>query len=50
MYDCGLSVSQLTIEAHHRGYVVHQMGGFDREVAPRTRKELSEIVIAGLLN
>jgi nitroreductase len=82
MYDCGLSVSQLTIEAHHRGYVVHQMGGFDREkanelfdgavpivimavgkqapaeqlegaaydreVAPRTRKDLSEIVIAGL--
>ena len=84
MYDCGLSVSQLTIEAHHRGYVVHQMGGFDhekitplfdgavpivimaigkqapaeqlegpaydREVAPRSRKDLSEIVIAGLPN
>jgi nitroreductase len=82
MYDCGLSVSQLTIEAHHRGYVVHQMGGFDREkaaplfegavpivimaigkqapaeqlegpaydreVAPRSRKELSEIVLKGL--
>jgi nitroreductase len=82
MYDCGLSVSQLTIEAHHRGYVVHQMGGFDREkaaplfegavpivimaigkqapadqlegpaydreIAPRTRKPLAEIVIAGL--
>jgi len=82
MYDCGLSVSQLTIEAHHRGYVVHQMGGFDREkaaplfegavpivimaigkqapaeqlegpaydreVAPRSRKNLSEIVLKGL--
>jgi len=82
MYDCGLSVSQLTIEAHHRGYVVHQMAGFDhekaaplfegavpivimaigkqapaeqlegpaydREVAPRSRKELSEIVLKGL--
>ena len=82
MYDCGLAAAQLTIEAHHRGYVVHQMAGFDhekaaplfngavpivimaigkqapaeqlegpafdREVAPRTRKELSEIVIAGL--
>ena len=82
MYDCGLSVSQLTIEAHHRGYVVHQMGGFDREkaaplfegavpivimaigkqapaeqlegpaydreVAPRSRKDLSEIVLKGL--
>jgi nitroreductase len=82
MYDCGLAAAQLTIEAHHRGYVVHQMAGFDhdkaatmfngaapiailaigkqapaeqlegpaydREIAPRTRKALSEIVIAGL--
>lgn len=82
MYDCGLAASQLTIEAHHRGYVVHQMAGFDheklatlfngavpivimaigkqapaellegpaydREMAPRTRKELSEIVLKGL--
>jgi nitroreductase len=82
MYDCGLAAAQLTIEAHHRGYVVHQMAGFDhekaavlfdgavpivimaigkqapadqlegpaydREVAPRSRKDLSEIVIAGL--
>ena len=84
MYDCGLAAAQLTIEAHHRGYVVHQMAGFDhekaaplfngaapivimaigkqapaeqlegpaydREIAPRTRKALSEIVIAGLPN
>jgi nitroreductase len=84
MYDCGLAAAQLTIEAHHRGYVVHQMAGFDhekaavlfdgavpivimaigkqapadqlegpaydREVAPRSRKDLSEIVIAGLPN
>ena len=84
MYDCGLAAAQLTIEAHHRGYVIHQMGGFDhekaaalfdgavpivimavgkqapadqlegpaydREVAPRSRKDLSEIVIAGLPN
>jgi hypothetical protein len=82
MYDCGLAAAQLTIEAHHRGYVVHQMAGFDhekaaplfdgalpivimaigkqapaeqlegpayeREIAPRTRKPLSEIVISGL--
>jgi nitroreductase len=82
MYDCGLAAAQLTIEAHHRGYVVHQMAGFDhekaaplfngaapivimaigkqapaeqlegpaydREIAPRTRKPLTEIVIAGL--
>lgn len=81
-YDCGLSVAQLTLEAHHRGFVAHQMAGFDhekaatffdsahpiaviaigkqapaeqlegmmleREKAPRSRKELSEIVIKGL--
>lgn len=84
MYDCGLAAAQLTIEAHHRGYVVHQMAGFDhekaaplfdgaapivimaigkqapaeqlegpayeREIAPRTRKPLSEVVIKGLPN
>ena len=83
-YDCGLSVAQLTLEAHHRGFVAHQMAGFDhdkaatffdgahpiaiiaigkqapaeqlegmmleREKAPRSRKELSEIVIKGLNN
>jgi nitroreductase len=82
LYDCGLSVAQLTLEAHHRGFVAHQMAGFDhdkaatffagahpiaviavgkqapaeqlegmmleREKAPRSRKELSEIVIQGL--
>ena len=28
-YDLGLSVSQLTFEAMHRGYIAHQMSGFD---------------------
>lgn len=32
-FDCGLSVAQLTIEAHDRNLVVHQMAGFDRAVA-----------------
>jgi len=32
-YDCGLSVAQLSIEAHDRGLIVHQMTGFDKEVA-----------------
>ena len=84
MYDCGLAVAQLTLEAHHRNYVAHQMAGFDknkanalfsgqvpiaiiaigrqasadqldeklaaREVAPRERKELSELVLKGLPN
>ena len=87
LYDCGLAVSQMVFEVHHRGYVAHQMTGFDaakaaenlgvdslltpvavisigtqapseqlqgamleREIAPRERKELSEIVIKGLPN
>lgn len=32
MYDAGLAAGLLTVEAHHRGFVVHQIGGFDREV------------------
>jgi nitroreductase len=32
MYDAGLAAGLLTVEAHHRGYVVHQIGGFDRDV------------------
>lgn len=29
-YDCGLAVSQLVFEVHNRGFVAHQMTGFDR--------------------
>ena len=84
-FDCGLAVSQLVFEVHNRGFVAHQMTGFDRvasstvlemdtyltpivviaigkqdvpeklegpaaerEVAPRERKPLSEIVVKGL--
>lgn len=86
-FDAGLSVSQLTFEAHSRDQVAHQMAGFDaekaaqafelptqiapivviaigtqgpaeqlegvlleRENAPRQRKDLAEIVLAGLPN
>jgi nitroreductase len=31
LYDLGLSVGFLTVEAHHRNLVVHQIGGFDRD-------------------
>ncbi len=84
-YDLGLSVSQATFQAHHLGFVSHQMTGFShdamcktfdlttldpvvvvaigkqgdsdilpeqmatREKATSTRKELSEIVIKGLI-
>jgi nitroreductase len=84
-FDCGLAVAQLVFETHSRGFVAHQMTGFDkdkarenlsmasdlvpvvaiaigkqdlpeklpdamaeRELAPRARKSLEEIVIAGL--
>jgi nitroreductase len=30
LFDAGLAVSQLTIEAHHQGFIVHQMIGFDK--------------------
>jgi nitroreductase len=33
LYDCGLSVAQLTIEAHDRNLIVHQMTGFDKDSA-----------------
>ena len=31
LYDAGLAASSLTVEALHRGQVVHQIGGFDHE-------------------
>jgi nitroreductase len=33
LFDCGLSVAQLVIEAHDRGLVAHQMTGFDKAIA-----------------
>ncbi len=84
-FDCGLAVSQLVVETHHRGLIAHQMTGFDkaiaqtelsiapelipvvviavgtqdapeklagplleRELAPRQRLPLNEIVVKGL--
>ena len=35
-YDLGLSVSQASFEAHHRGYVTHQMTGFNHDVMCQT--------------
>ena len=33
LYDCGLSVAQLSVEAHDRSLIVHQMTGFDKSKA-----------------
>lgn len=35
-YDLGLSVSQATFEAHHRGFITHQMTGFNHDVMCKT--------------
>jgi nitroreductase len=36
LFDAGLAVSQMTVEAHHRGFMVHQMIGFDKEKMNKT--------------
>lgn len=43
-YDCGLSVAQLSIEAHSRGLIVHQMTGFSKDVAQSALGIPSELV------
>lgn len=35
-YDLGLSVSQATFQAHHLGYVTHQMTGFNHDSMCKT--------------
>lgn len=35
-FDLGLSVTQMTVQAHALGLHVHQMGGFDHEAVSRT--------------
>lgn len=35
-YDLGLAASQGTFEAHHRGYITHQMTGFSHDVMCKT--------------
>ena len=44
LYDCGLSVAQLSIEAHDRGLVAHQMTGFDKAKAQSAVGVPSELV------
>jgi nitroreductase len=40
-YDLGQAVAHLSVQAHHDGLHVHQMGGFDRD-ALRARFDLEE--------
>jgi len=52
-YDCGLSVAQLTIEAHDRNLIVHQMTGFDKDIAKSAVEigdELVPVVVVAVGN
>lgn len=51
MYDAGLAAGLLTVEAHHRGYVVHQIGGFERDVVKsefNIAEDIAPIVILAI--
>lgn len=50
-YDCGLAVAQLSIEAHDRGLIVHQMTGFDKSIAQSALTigdELTPVVVVAV--
>jgi len=51
LYDAGLAASLLTVEANHRGQVVHQIGGFDHAGVQRDfnlTPELTPIAILAI--
>ncbi len=51
LYDCGLAVAQLSIEAHDRGFVAHQMTGFDKtlaQTAVHVPTELKPVVVIAI--
>ena len=51
LFDLGLAVGFMTVEAHHRGYSIHQMAGFDRDALKATyglADTLSPVVILAL--
>jgi nitroreductase len=49
LYDAGLAASLLTVEANHRGQVVHQIGGFDHESIRKDFNLGSEITPIAIL-
>ena len=51
LFDLGLAVGLMSVEAHHRGYSIHQMAGFDRDgfkAAFGLSDELNPVVILAL--
>lgn len=49
LYDVGLAASLLTVEAHHRGQVVHQIGGFNHAALVRDFNLPPEIMPIAIL-
>lgn len=43
-FDCGLAVAQLVFETHSRGYIAHQMTGFDKDQARTNLSVASDLV------
>jgi len=43
LYDSGIASALMTIEATHRGFAVHQVGGFDKD-ALKSRFAISESI------
>ena len=43
-FDCGLAVAQMSFEIHHRGFVAHQMAGYDKVKAREAFEIPSELV------
>ena len=49
LYDAGLASSLMTVEAHHRGQVVHQIGGFNHAAVIEDFKLAPEITPIAIL-
>ena len=43
LYDSGIASAFMTFEANHRGYAVHQVGGFDKEKLKNSFELAAEI-------
>ena len=51
IFDLGLSVGMMVVEAHHLGYHIHQMAGFDRDALKSAfglGAELQPVVVLAL--
>ena len=49
LYDAGLAASLMTVEANHRGQVVHQIGGFNHDQVKKDFELAEEITPIAIL-